>query len=109
MRGESRFPDTLWQSVARRHILVEIKLQSRLAWRMLGIGLPGYYQGWFSGRRRKKDFRVVTRRRPRVYLPMSRSSDLMLTQDDPYRFLKALTDGTGPSGDGNPHRQLVDP
>lgn len=33
----------------------------------------------------------------------------MLTQDDPYRFLKALTDGTGPSGDGNPHRQLVDP
>lgn len=64
--------------------------RSGLGWRLNGIGIPGYCQGWFSGPRGKKVFAVVTRRRPRVYLPTSAGFDLILTPDDPQSFLEAL-------------------
>ncbi len=59
-------------------------------WRLNGIGIPGYCQGWFSGPRRKKVFAVLTSRRNIVYVPTSAGFDLMLTPDDPEGFLRAL-------------------
>lgn len=59
-------------------------------WRLNGIGIPGYCQGWFSGPRRKKVFAVLTSRRNIVYVPTSAGFDLMLTLDDPESFLRAL-------------------
>jgi hypothetical protein len=63
---------------------------SGLGWRLNGIGIPGYCQGWFSGPRKKKIFAIVTRRLQRVYVPTSAGFDLMLTPDDPHSFLEAL-------------------
>lgn len=59
-------------------------------WRLNGIGIPGYCQGWFSGPRSKKVFAVLTSRKNIVYVPTSAGFDLMLTPDDPESFLRAL-------------------
>lgn len=63
---------------------------SRPGWRLNGIGIPGYCQGWFSGPRSKKVFAVLTSRKNIVYVPTSAGFDLMLTPDDPESFLRAL-------------------
>jgi len=66
---------------------------SRPGWRLNGIGIPGYCQGWFSGPRSKKVFAVLTSRKNIVYVPTSTGFDLMLTPDDPESFLRALGKG----------------
>jgi len=66
---------------------------SRPGWRLNGIGIPGYCQGWFSGPRSKKVFAVLTSRKNIVYVPTSAGFDLMLTLDGPESFLRALGKG----------------
>lgn len=59
-------------------------------WRTLGTGLPGYSSGWFRLRNGEKALVYLTQRNKVVYLPTSNGYSLMLSLDEPEKFIEKL-------------------
>jgi hypothetical protein len=64
------------------------ELQPRL--RTMGTALPGYRAGWFRLRNGEKALLYVTDTRQAVYLPTRRGYSLLLSPQQPERFLERL-------------------
>ncbi len=62
----------------------------RLARRTNGVGLPGYYSGWFRLRNGEKALAFITDTHRVLYLPTTQGYALMMSLEDPERFLEAL-------------------
>lgn len=58
--------------------------------RTFGTGLPGYASGWFRLRNGEKALLYLSRRQEVVYIPTTDGYSLLLSVDDPERFLQAL-------------------
>lgn len=58
--------------------------------RTFGTGLPGYSSGWFRLRNGEKALIYLTRRHDVVYLPTFDSYSLLLSVEEPARFIKTL-------------------
>ncbi len=58
--------------------------------RTLGTGLPGYASGWFRLRNGDKALVYLTRRDPVVHMPTSEGYALLLSIEQPEKFLEAL-------------------
>lgn len=58
--------------------------------RTFGTGLPGYASGWFRLRNGEKALVYLTKRDNVVYLPTSDGYSLLLSVEDPQRFIQTL-------------------
>jgi hypothetical protein len=58
--------------------------------RTFGTGLPGYASGWFRLRGGEKALVYLTERRHVVYVPTSDGYSLLLSVEDPEKFIAAL-------------------
>jgi hypothetical protein len=58
--------------------------------RTLGTGLPGYASGWFRLRSGEKALVYLTRRRDVVYVPTSDGYSLLLSVEEPEKFIGTL-------------------
>ena len=58
--------------------------------RTLGTGLPGYASGWFRLRNGEKALVYLTRHHEVVYLPTQEGYSLLLSLDDPDRFIERV-------------------
>ena len=58
--------------------------------RTFGTGLPGYASGWFRLRSGEKALVYLTRRRDVVYVPTSDGYSLLLSVEEPERFIATL-------------------
>jgi len=67
--------------------------------RTFGTGLPGYASGWFRLRNGEKALLYLTRRDRVVYVPTRAGHALLLSVDEPERFVERLSfaGGTGPA------------
>lgn len=58
--------------------------------RTFGTGLPGYASGWFRLRSGEKALVYLTKRHDVIYLPTTESYSLLLSVEEPERFIKTL-------------------
>ena len=58
--------------------------------RTFGTGLPGYASGWFRLQNGEKALAYLTQRQNVVYVPTSDGYSLLLSVEEPERFLQAL-------------------
>ena len=58
--------------------------------RTWGTGLPGYASGWFRLRSGEKALVYITNRQRVVYVPTSVDYSLLLSVEEPERFVEAL-------------------
>jgi hypothetical protein len=58
--------------------------------RTLGTGMPGYASGWFRLRSGEKALVYLTRRHDVVYVPTSDGYSLLLSVEEPERFVGTL-------------------
>lgn len=58
--------------------------------RTLGTGLPGYASGWFRLHNGEKALVYVSRRDQVVHVPTSDGYSLLLSMEEPEKFLEAL-------------------
>jgi len=58
--------------------------------RTLGTGLPGYASGWFRLRSGEKALVYLTKRRDVVYVPTFDGYSLLLSVEEPERFITRL-------------------
>ena len=58
--------------------------------RTFGTGVPGYASGWFRLRSGEKALVYLTRHRDVVYVPTSQGYSLLLSVEEPERFVDAL-------------------
>ena len=58
--------------------------------RTFGTGLPGYASGWFRLRSGEKALVYLTSRKRVVYIPTTKDYSLLLSVEEPDRFLIAL-------------------
>ena len=61
-----------------------------LKYRTLGTGLPGYSAGWFRLRSGQKALVYLTRKERIVYLPTSSDYVLLLSVEEPEKFIEKL-------------------
>ena len=64
--------------------------QHQPKWRNNGVAMPGYLSGWFRLRNGEKALLFVTDRQRVVYVPTRDRYSLLLSVQDPDRFLSAL-------------------
>jgi len=62
----------------------------RPKWRTMGTGLPGYLSGWFKLKNGEKGLLYVTDYSRVVKVPTRDGYTLLLSVEDPHRFLEAL-------------------
>jgi hypothetical protein len=65
--------------------------------RTMGTATPGYRAGWFRLSSGERALLFVTDPRRVVYLPTRRDYSLLLSMEEPERFLSRLRELTGPS------------
>ncbi|MBZ0167485.1 MAG: PH domain-containing protein [Candidatus Omnitrophica bacterium] len=65
----------------------------RPKWRTCGTGMPGYSSGWFRLVNKEKALLYVTRRDNVVYIPTTEGYSLLLSVQEPQRFLDVLRQG----------------
>lgn len=58
--------------------------------RTLGTGLPGYASGWFRLRNGEKALVYLTKRQNVIYVPTSEGYSLLLSVEEPERFISTL-------------------
>jgi hypothetical protein len=58
--------------------------------RTFGTGLPGYASGWFRLRSGEKALVYLTKRRDVVYVPTFDGYSLLLSVEEPERFIETL-------------------
>ncbi len=73
-------------------LIVDLDRKSEYSprFRTFGTGLPGYASGWFRLRNGDKALVYLTRGRRNVYLPTSLKYVLLLSVEQPERFIEAL-------------------
>ncbi|MGE0460389.1 MAG: PH domain-containing protein [Vicinamibacterales bacterium] len=62
----------------------------RPRWRTMGTGLPGYQAGWFRLANGEKALLYLTDRSKAVHIPTTLGYSLLVSPDNPERFLSAL-------------------
>ena len=62
----------------------------RPTWRTNGIGVPGYSSGWFKLKNGEKALMFATNYRNVVYIPTTNGYSLLLSVNEPERFLSLL-------------------
>lgn len=62
----------------------------RPRWRTCGTAMPGYASGWFRLQNKEKALLYVTRRDNVVYIPTTEGYSLLLSVQEPQRFLDVL-------------------
>ena len=62
--------------------------------RTFGTGLPGYASGWFRLRSGEKALVYLTRRHDVVYMPTSAGYALLLSVEEPEKFIETLQQHT---------------
>ena len=62
----------------------------KLRWRLNGMGWPGLDLGWFSSNGQKRMFAAATNKTHRVYIPTTEKYDVLVTPEDPARFIDAI-------------------
>lgn len=67
----------------------------RPKWRTCGTGMPGYASGWFKLYNKEKALLYLTRRDNVVYIPTHDGYSLLLSVQEPDRFLTMLQQGGG--------------
>jgi hypothetical protein len=72
------------------HLNLRHKGPYRPTWRKMGTGLPGYLSGWFKLKNGEKGLLYVTDHSRVVKLPTRDGYTLLLSVEDPHRFLEAL-------------------
>jgi hypothetical protein len=90
--------DLFGRLIPRSSLLVKIaeivdltRDQTHRPWlRTMGVGLPGYYSGWFRLHDRGKALLFLTDRSRAVYMPTTDGYALLISPADPERFLSAL-------------------
>ena len=63
--------------------------------RTMGTGLPGYQSGWFRLKNGDKALLYLTDRSKAIYIPTREDYALLLSPDDPDRFMAALRNVAG--------------
>ncbi len=58
--------------------------------RTMGTGLPGYATGWFRLKSGEKALLYLTQRERVVYLPTTEGYSILLSLEEPERFLESL-------------------
>ena len=76
--------------------ILDLQNHSELALkrRTFGTGLPGYASGWFRLRNGEKALVYLSRRTEVVYIPTLDRYSLLLSVDEPGRFLETLKSRT---------------
>lgn len=90
--------DMYGRTIAARDLIIEeaehIDLRHKgpysPKWRTLGTGLPGYLAGWFKLRNGEKALLYVTDNSSVVRVPTRNGYQVLLSVEDPHRFLEAL-------------------
>ena len=90
--------DVYGRTIAARDLIVEEAEQVNLRhkgpyspkWRTFGTGLPGYLAGWFKLRNGEKALLYVTDTSSVVRIPTRNGYQVLLSVEDPHRFLEAL-------------------
>lgn len=62
--------------------------------RMMGIGMPGYRSGWFKLKNGKNVLVHIVNSKNVILIPTSSDYSLLLSIDDPTRFISSLRSGT---------------
>lgn len=72
--------------------VVDLSIETGLKLRIKtnGIGLPGYAVGWFRLRDKQKALAAVTGKQHAVYIPTRGAYCLLLSAQEPQRFLETL-------------------
>lgn len=73
-----------------RAVDLETDGELQLRWKRNGTGLPGYKAGWFTLTNREKALVFLTDRKRVVYIPTSEGFSLLLSVEQPGRFLETL-------------------
>ena len=71
---------------------LEESREYRPRWRTNGVGLPGYWVGWFKLRNGDKALLFVTDTRGVVHIPTTESYSLLLSVTEPEGFLRNLAE-----------------
>ena len=93
LRGDlySRFiPAPALRGGAARIIDLNHDRELAPALRTMGTALPGYHSGWFKLRNGQKALLYLTDRTHAVYVPTTNGYDLLLSPQDPERFVAKL-------------------
>lgn len=62
----------------------------RPSWKTFGSSFPGYEAGWFRLKNKEKALLYLTDRRKAVYIPTKNGYSLLLSPNNPERFLEVL-------------------
>jgi hypothetical protein len=90
--------DMYGRTIAARDLIVEeaehVNLRQKgpysPKWRTFGTGLPGYLAGWFKLQNGDKALLYVTDTSSVVRIPTRNGYQVLLSVEDPHRFLEAL-------------------
>jgi hypothetical protein len=77
--------------------LVDLSAAPELApkWRTMGAAVPGYSSGWFKLRNGERALLYLTARTQAVYVPTTQGYSLLLSPQDPERFVARLKEVAG--------------
>jgi hypothetical protein len=67
----------------------------RLGWRTNGAGLPGYQSGWFKLKNGEKALVFVTNKKRVAYVPTRNGYSVLLSVEEPDKFIQACRDVIG--------------
>ncbi|MDJ0736388.1 MAG: PH domain-containing protein [Nostocaceae cyanobacterium] len=78
--------------VVDQAVQVELNRESpyKPRWRTNGIGLPGYSSGWFKLKNGEKGLLFVTDSPNVVYIPTTDNYSLLMSVEEPEKFLESL-------------------
>jgi Bacterial PH domain len=62
----------------------------QLKWRTNGVGLPGYYSGWFKLKNGEKALVWITDSKNVIYVPTTQGYSLLMSPREPDEFLASL-------------------
>ncbi len=85
-----RLPAAVLKTSEARTLDLTATPNFRLVWRTNGAGLPGYGSGWFRLANGDKALVFVTDKQRVVYLPTRKGYVLLVSVEEPEKFLEAL-------------------
>ncbi len=88
--GRRAIPAASLRGGAARILDLDVEPDLRPRLRTLGTALPGYRAGWFRLRNGEKALLSVTDMHRAVYIPTTEGFSLLLSPEQPDRFLSAL-------------------
>ena len=78
--------------VRERAEIIDLSKQGEYAisYRSNGVGLPGYFSGWFKLKSGKKALAFVTKKTEVVHIPTTKGYEVFLSVEKPQEFITAL-------------------